>query len=205
MTIVSPPWTPRRVLVVHTDTALRRSVVHGLRGLGVGLVLEAASAREAGTVARSPGARDLAMVEVVDGEGWALVADLRRVGWAPVVALPAAVDVTLVSGALSRGASAALFPPGERAAPVPPGDGTPAVTDDPRPVPDVHGEPQLLSRRELQILQFAADGLANTDIARKLGISPLTVKSHLGRIARRLGSGERAQMVLLALRAGVIG
>lgn len=54
---------PRRVLVVHTDPVLRRSVVHGLRGHGVPHVVEAASVREARSAAYSPGARDLAMVE----------------------------------------------------------------------------------------------------------------------------------------------
>ena len=32
----------------------------------------------------------------------------------------------------------------------------------------------------------------------------LTVKSHLARIARKLGTGDRAEMVALAMRAGVI-
>jgi DNA-binding CsgD family transcriptional regulator len=177
----------------------------------VALVAEAASVQEARSVARSPGARDLAMVEVVDADGWVLVGELRRVGWASVVVLPVVIDVTLVSGALSHGVSAVLFPVSGRTAPLPAGTGSPApgisavgVRTDARPVPDVLGVPQLLTHRELQILQFAADGLANSDIADRLGISPLTIKSHLGRIARRLGSGERAQMVLLALRAGVI-
>jgi ribonuclease D len=37
-----------------------------------------------------------------------------------------------------------------------------------------------------------------------LGLSALTVKSHLARIARKLGTGDRAEMVALAMRAGVI-
>ena len=39
---------------------------------------------------------------------------------------------------------------------------------------------------------------------RQLHLSALTVKSHLARIARKLGTGDRAEMVALALRAGVI-
>ena len=38
----------------------------------------------------------------------------------------------------------------------------------------------------------------------QLGLSALTVKSHLARIARKLGTGDRAEMVALAMRAGVI-
>lgn len=205
MTIASPEVAPRRVLVVHTDPALRRSVVQGLHARGVALVVEAASVREARSVARSPGSRDLAMVEVGTDGDRALIGELRRSGWAPVVALPASVEVDLVRDALTQGASGVLFPGDDRAAPPPPGPGPAPCGSSLRPVADVHGVPQLLSRRELQILQFAADGLTNSDIAAELDISPLTVKSHLGRIARRLGSGERAQLVLLALRAGVIG
>ena len=37
-----------------------------------------------------------------------------------------------------------------------------------------------------------------------MGLSALTVKSHLARIARKLGTGDRAEMVALAMRAGVI-
>lgn len=196
----------KRVLVVHSDAERRRSVVHGLRGHGAALVVEAVSAPEAWSVARSPGARDLAMVEVVDADGRVLVGELHRVGWESVVVLPVGIDVTLVSGALSHGVSAVLFPAPERTALLPGDTTTPAggIRTESRPVPDLRGVPQLQTHRELQILQCAADGPANSDIADQLGVSPLTIKSHLGRIARRLGSGERAQMVLLALRAGVV-
>jgi DNA-binding NarL/FixJ family response regulator len=61
-----------------------------------------------------------------------------------------------------------------------------------------------LSAREIEVLQGVADGRSNGDIAADLRISPLTVKSHLARIGRKLGAGDRAQAVLLALRARVI-
>src|SRR3712207_7679149 len=41
-------------------------------------------------------------------------------------------------------------------------------------------------------------------IGEALNLSALTVKSHLSRIGRKLGTGDRAQMVALAMRAGVI-
>ncbi len=62
-----------------------------------------------------------------------------------------------------------------------------------------------LSAREVEVLQGVADGRGNGDIAADLQLSPLTVKSHLARIGRKLGTGDRAHAVLLALRAGVIG
>ena len=47
-------------------------------------------------------------------------------------------------------------------------------------------------------------GRSNRDIGAELHLSALTVKSHLARIARKLGTGDRAEMVAVALRAGVI-
>ena len=61
-----------------------------------------------------------------------------------------------------------------------------------------------MSAREVEVLQGVADGRSNGDIAAALQLSPLTVKSHLARIGRKLGTGDRAHAVLLALRAGVI-
>jgi DNA-binding NarL/FixJ family response regulator len=49
-----------------------------------------------------------------------------------------------------------------------------------------------------------AAGRSNRDIGAELNLSALTVKSHLARIARKLGTGDRAEMVAVALRAGVI-
>ena len=37
-----------------------------------------------------------------------------------------------------------------------------------------------------------------------MGLSSLTVKSHMARIARKLGSGDRAQLVAIAMRAALI-
>jgi DNA-binding CsgD family transcriptional regulator len=86
------------------------------------------------------------------------------------------------------------------------GPDEPADTRPPgvRYVPDLRGMPRALTHREQEILQLAADGHPNREIAEQLGLSPLTIKSHLGRIGRKLGSGDRAQLVLLALRAGAI-
>ena len=41
-------------------------------------------------------------------------------------------------------------------------------------------------------------------VGEQLGLSALTVKSHLARIARKLGTGDRAEMVAMAMRAGVV-
>ena len=64
--------------------------------------------------------------------------------------------------------------------------------------------PDGLSAREIEVLQLVAAGRSNRDIGGELNLSALTVKSHLARIARKLGTGDRAEMVAVALRAGVI-
>ncbi len=61
-----------------------------------------------------------------------------------------------------------------------------------------------LSDREMEVLHEAARGLANKDIARRLGLSVRTVHTHLGNIFAKLGVGSRTEAVLLALRRGWI-
>jgi DNA-binding NarL/FixJ family response regulator len=61
-----------------------------------------------------------------------------------------------------------------------------------------------LSDREVEVLSLVAEGMSNKDVGERLGLSALTVKSHLARIARKLGTGDRAEMVVLAMRAGLV-
>jgi DNA-binding NarL/FixJ family response regulator len=62
-----------------------------------------------------------------------------------------------------------------------------------------------LTPREREVLQHVAAGLPNKAIARELGITERTVKYHLGSIYARLGAGDRAQAVALALQRGLLG
>ena len=50
--------------------------------------------------------------------------------------------------------------------------------------------------RELEVLELVADGFSNKQIARRLGISEGTVKSHLGSAFRRIGATRRTQAAL---------
>ncbi|QNG35413.1 response regulator transcription factor [Geodermatophilaceae bacterium NBWT11] len=61
-----------------------------------------------------------------------------------------------------------------------------------------------LSVRERDILRLVAEGHTNKEIGALVDLSALTVKSHLSRIARKLGTGDRAHMVALGIRSGVI-
>jgi DNA-binding NarL/FixJ family response regulator len=61
-----------------------------------------------------------------------------------------------------------------------------------------------LTERESQILCLIATGLNNSDIARELVISPLTVKTHVSRILAKLDCHDRAQLVALAYETGLV-
>ena len=65
---------------------------------------------------------------------------------------------------------------------------------------DGHQALQQLSQRELDVLRALAAGLDNQGIAERLFISPETVRSHIGRIYRKLGVDSRLQAVLFAVR-----
>jgi DNA-binding CsgD family transcriptional regulator len=62
-----------------------------------------------------------------------------------------------------------------------------------------------LTARELEVLGLVAEGLANRDVASALGISPHTVKFHVGRILEKTGSATRVEAVRRGLRLGLIG
>ncbi|NPV85381.1 MAG: response regulator transcription factor [Anaerolineae bacterium] len=61
-----------------------------------------------------------------------------------------------------------------------------------------------LTERELEVLKLVAQGLTNDQIAQKLVISKRTVNVHIGNILAKLQLVNRAQMVLYALRKGLI-
>ena len=61
-----------------------------------------------------------------------------------------------------------------------------------------------LSPRARCILDLIAQGHSNKEIARKLGIAPETVKSHLRRIFIKLDVDRRAMAVLRARRLGIL-
>ncbi len=66
----------------------------------------------------------------------------------------------------------------------------------PGPIPRPPGpRPRLgLSDREVEVLRHVAEGRASRDVGEAMGLSALTIKSHLGRISRKLGTGDRAGM-----------
>jgi PAS domain S-box-containing protein len=60
--------------------------------------------------------------------------------------------------------------------------------------------PNLLTPREIQVLQLAADGRSGREIAAELVISPATVKTHFEHIYTKLQVSDRASAVAIGLR-----
>jgi DNA-binding NarL/FixJ family response regulator len=63
---------------------------------------------------------------------------------------------------------------------------------------------ETLSEREREIFQLIAEGKANKEIATLLSISPSTVETHRARIMEKLDLHSAAEIVLYAVRRGVI-
>lgn len=66
------------------------------------------------------------------------------------------------------------------------------------------GAPRL-SDRERQVLELLAEGLGVSAIAGKLYVSESTAKSHIARVYEKLGAANRAQALVAAMRAGMLG
>jgi len=62
----------------------------------------------------------------------------------------------------------------------------------------------ILTSREIEVLQLLAFGHSNKDIAERMEISAETVKTHLEHIFRKLGTSDRTAAVAEALRRRVI-
>ena len=204
-------------MVVDDHPLIRESMVARLLAMGARDVVEAASCAEARARAHSSGPRELCVLDVglPDGSGLDLLAELRANGWQRLVVLSAADDAYSVRAAFVAGAQGYLL---KSASPLVVADGVRRVLDggvyaDPsvasllaaglRGAP-AHDGVSDLSGREVEVLHLVADGRSNKEIGEELGLSALTVKSHLARIARKLGTGDRAEMVAMAMRAGVI-
>ncbi|MFI9626903.1 response regulator [Streptomyces sp. NPDC052042] len=67
--------------------------------------------------------------------------------------------------------------------------------------PDVLG---VLTAREREVMAQAAEGLSNGEIAERMHVSPLTVRTHVGRAMTKLGARHRAHLVAMAYQSGLV-
>ncbi|MBT2366478.1 response regulator transcription factor [Streptomyces sp. ISL-10] len=61
-----------------------------------------------------------------------------------------------------------------------------------------------LTSREREVLVLVAGGHSNDEIADRLEVSPLTVKTHVNRAMAKLGARDRAQLVVTAYESGLV-
>ena len=191
-------------MVVVASPFVRETLSRALRALGATDVVEAGSLAEARVRGRGSAARDLCVVDgaLPDGSGISLMGELRALGWSRGLVLSSVEDPYTVRAALVAGVRAFLVTPfattqrGVAAVGQLPGQ--------PRTRGGRASGAEALSGREVEVLQLVSEGRSNKDIGEALGLSALTVKSHLARIARKLGTGDRAEMVVVAMRAGVV-
>lgn len=82
------------------------------------------------------------------------------------------------------------------------------LTPGPRPAAFVRNEAAIrslgLSPRECEILEMLASGASNKELARALGISPNTVKTHVARVYEKLDVDRRIQAVEEGRRLALI-
>lgn len=209
-------------MVVVADPRVRSTVTRHLWALGVRDVIEASSIAEARPRIANPRDICVADVHLPDGSGLTLLSEARSAGWPNGLALSAADDIGAVRNALAGGVRGYVvtgtrtsmgLPTRPNAAHIgaaagrmqhhrrPPG--APAAGGNSGP-PGHPGGYRELSGREVEVLRLVAEGQSNKAIGVSMGLSALTVKSHLARIARKLGTGDRAGMVAVALRTGII-
>jgi two-component system response regulator DegU len=61
-----------------------------------------------------------------------------------------------------------------------------------------------LTPREIEILNYIAEGYLNKQIAAELGISEQTIKNHVTSILRKLNANARTEAVVVAIKQGLI-
>jgi DNA-binding NarL/FixJ family response regulator len=181
-----------RAMVVATDRATRAAWSARLAA-GFGAVVVEQYATVADVRARLAGGPSAFVPDLVLVDWTSLhqqTAGLALLGDQPsVVVGPSSEDAGSVLAAGARGYLVATGP-----RPGPPGSAA-------GPASPPYG---LLSPREVEVLQGLADGLSTGRLAGELGLSPLTIKSHLARITKRLEARNRVHAVLIALRHGLI-
>jgi NarL family two-component system response regulator LiaR len=208
--------TAIRLLIVDDHAVVRQ----GLRGFlrlqdGIEVVGEAASAAEAIDIAGAV-SPDVVLLDLVMPEGNGIGALRRLIEVAPgvrVLVLTSFADDAQIFAAMAAGASGYLLK-----------DIDPQALAD--AIRDVHaGRPALhpsvaarlmrqgavprgshddLTARERDVLRLMVEGLANKQIAQRLGIGEKTIKTHVSRVLAKLGVADRTQAAVLAIREGLV-
>lgn len=190
-----PPLPRLSALLVSPRSERRREWSGHLHGVGIRRVLEATKPEDAVTRGRVDAERGVCVVESTphDASVMQTVRELRRQGWDRLVLVTARGDNKIVRLALASHVRSLIV--------------TARATRDVQrnpPAGETRPENLDLSDREVQVVQLVANGHTNRSVGAELKLSALTVKSHLSRIGRKLGTGDRAQIVATCMRARLI-
>ncbi|HEX6492587.1 MAG TPA: response regulator transcription factor [Candidatus Dormibacteraeota bacterium] len=207
---------PVRLLLVDDHAVVREGLRAFLRLVpGLEVVGDAADGASAVAAARSL-RPDVVLLDLVmpGGDGVAALRLLRtEVPQARVLVLTSFTDDAQIFAAMEAGAAGYLLKDVEPDALV---SAVRAVAaGDPALHPRVATrlmrrgvalEPRLveLTPRERDVLRLIVEGLANKEIARRLGIGEKTVKTHVSRVLDKLGAADRTQAAVVALRTGMV-
>jgi len=189
--IIPMPRGRFAALTVGVDAAHVAGLTPRLRSLGASAVHRATTAR-GGQVPSPNGPHDLCVIEASGPQIREELRALKVIGWRRVVVVTTRSE--LVRHAIGSGARGAIVPLTRSA-----GSSMPLA----RTRSGDEGV-DAMSAREVQVLQRVAEGHTNRQIGEDLCLSALTVKSHLARIGRKLGTGDRAEMVAIGFRHGVV-
>lgn len=63
---------------------------------------------------------------------------------------------------------------------------------------------EMLTPRELDVLRELADAPTNADLSKRMVLSEATVKTHISRMLMKTGCHDRAQLVALAYKSGLV-
>jgi DNA-binding NarL/FixJ family response regulator len=210
---------PARVVLFLEDSLLCKVVRTALERLDRTEVLEAADVAAAAELATARTV-DVVVLDADAAPPASVVGDVEylvRTGdHARVIVLLADEDHALISTLLDAGAtscvSKSVYPSDLGAVIRQAARGT--VFRRPEPLvrsaavtatgPKLDGGDPALTRRELEILRMARDGVGNKEIARDLWITEQTVKFHLSNVYRKLGVSNRTRASRVAEQHGLL-
>jgi len=187
---MSWPW----VILVDPDPTRARRMQTALTKCGFPTVDVVHDVGDVGnTVDRSQ--QRLALVVLAAGaDSAAVLAALRAAGYARILVISSTREAGPIVGAIAGGATGALIT--SRA--------TGALITSGRVSPTSSVSGVELSWLQIAIVELVAQGRSNNTIAAELGLPETTVKNHLVKIERKFFARDRAHIVALSLRAGII-
>lgn len=218
------PALPAPVLVVEDEPLLQQRLRDVLLGLGYtvdALVFAASLAQARACLAEHPVALALVDLHLPDGDGRALIGELREQDpglGILVVSAWSAEDAIL--GALRAGATGYVLKERDDmevalsirsvlrgGAPIDPFIARRILELLPAPTPAASSAPasdDALTEREAEILRLVAEGLTNREIAEQIFLSRYTVETHIKHIYRKLAVSSRTGAVHAARSRGLL-